>query len=111
MPKQNNEVDRFSALAKHLYVGSVFSQLILLSRVHQQKRVNQEPGHNYNDNGNKYGNFKINIINNLSTYLERMKFPSMEDNKKKSPKQTDEQVNPFTALDGTNNLFGGLWFC
>lgn len=33
----------------------------------------------------------------------------MEDNKKKSPKQTDEQVNPsFAALDGTNNLFGGL---
>lgn len=77
VPTQKNKVDRFSTSAKHLYVGSVFTQQILLSRVHQQKRVNQEPRHNYNGNGDieKYGNFKINIINNWSTYLEIMKFP------------------------------------
>lgn len=59
--KQNTKVDRSSALAKHWYVGNVFTQQILLSRVQQQKRVNQEPCPNYNDNGDidKYGKLAL----------------------------------------------------
>lgn len=54
--KQNNKVDHFSSLAKHLYVGNVFTQQILLSRVHQQKRVNQKPcpDHDKNSDIDKY---------------------------------------------------------